>query len=349
VRPTPDPARATGRRDPRRAVSWRRRWYRGGRQRSLGRPVVSVGNISSGGRGKTPLVGHLASLLIDAGERPSVLSRGYGRLVREDGVVVVSDGTRLCADLDRSGDEPLMLARALPGTIVAVCEQRALAGTLAEHALGATVHLLDDGFQHFPLARDADIVVVSRTDLTDRRMPAGRLREPVSALVDADAVVVDAAEEPAGDGRALESAVRGAVGPGCPPVFRLTRRFGPIEALEPDFDGTVPRAGDPVVAVAGLARPERFFRAVEAAGWSVVETLAFADHHRYRARDLEVIRAACRRTGAAGVITTAKDAVRLRPWRPLRLPVAILPLVVTVEPADEFRAWLFARLREARP
>ena len=144
-----------------------------------------------GGRGKTPVVAHLARLLLEAGERPAILSRGYARRRPEDGVVIVSDGTHLCADLDRSGDEPLMLARAIRGAAVLVCEVRALARTLAERALGATVHLLDDGFQHRQLGRDVDLVIIAPEDLQDRRLPFGRLREPVSALARADAVLVD--------------------------------------------------------------------------------------------------------------------------------------------------------------
>src|SRR5687767_14460080 len=142
-----------------------------------------------GGRGKTPLVQYLARTLVADGERPAILSRGYGRLRVEDGVVVVSDGRHLLADLDRAGDEPLMLARDLPGVPVLVCEQRAIAGAMAHHAFGATALVLDDGFQHRQTARDVDIVLVTPADLTGRRAPFGRLRESPSVLARADAVV----------------------------------------------------------------------------------------------------------------------------------------------------------------
>ena len=137
---------------------------------------VSVGNIAFGGRGKTPTVAYVARILRDAGERVAILSRGYGRRVVEDGVVVVSDGTHVLADLDRAGDEPLMLARDLPGVAVLVCDQRAVAGALAQHVLGATALVLDDGFQHRQMRRDLDIVLVAPGDLTGRRAPLGRLR-----------------------------------------------------------------------------------------------------------------------------------------------------------------------------
>ena len=146
------------------------------RAHRLARPVISIGNISMGGRGKTPLAALVAQMLVDAGERPSILSRGYGREIASDGVTVVSDGHAVLSDLAHSGDEPLMLARAVPGAALLVCEQRALAGTLAERALGCTVHVLDDGFQHHQLHRDIDIVIVTAEDLAGRPMPFGKLR-----------------------------------------------------------------------------------------------------------------------------------------------------------------------------
>src|SRR5262249_53672063 len=150
-------------------------------------PRISVGNLAMGGRGKTPAVVHLAKLLLEAGEKPAVVTRGYGRQRREDGAVVVSDGQHRLADLDRSGDEPLMIARAVPGAAVVVCEQRSVAATLAERVLGATVTLLDDGFQHRAIERDVDLVIVAPVDLEDRPLPLGRLRESVAALRRADA------------------------------------------------------------------------------------------------------------------------------------------------------------------
>ncbi len=161
------------------AASWRRRWYARdpGRQRHLSRPVVSVGNLCAGGSGKTPVVEQIARVLVDRGERPAILTRGYARRRALDGVTVVSDGSKILAGLETAGDEPLMLARALPGVPVLVAADRYLAGRLAERQLGATVHLLDDGFQHLALARDVDLLLVAEEDLTDRMLPAGRLRE----------------------------------------------------------------------------------------------------------------------------------------------------------------------------
>ncbi|MEZ5319114.1 MAG: tetraacyldisaccharide 4'-kinase [Vicinamibacterales bacterium] len=298
----------------------------------LHRPVVSVGNLATGGRGKTPVVALVTRLLLEAGERPAILSRGYGRRLREDGVVVVSDGDHLLADLDRSGDEPLMLARALPGARVAVCDVRALAGALAERALGATVHVLDDGFQHRALARTLDLVIVTPGDLADRRMPFGRLRESPAALGRADAVIID------GDLPSERLPGRR--------VFRLVRHAGALEAVDAAGLEVPPVPPGPVVAVAGIARPERLQATLEAAGWQVSGFLGFGDHHRFRAADLARIADAARAASAAAVVTTMKDAERLRPWRPLPVPVFAQPLTAAVEPADEFREWLLATLQE---
>ena len=162
-------------------VAWRRARYahNPSRQRALNRPVISVGNLRVGGSGKTPAVDYIARLLLAAGERPAILTRGYARKRVQEGVTVVSDGARVLGDLAASGDEPLMLARGLPGVRVLVCADRYLAGVLAERRLDATVHMLDDGFQHLDLARDVDLLVVGEEDLDERPLPEGRLREPM--------------------------------------------------------------------------------------------------------------------------------------------------------------------------
>src|SRR5205085_10887183 len=149
------------------AAAWRRAWYTAEprRRRRLDRPVISVGNLRVGGSGKTPIVAYIARLLSAAGERPAILTRGYARRVARDGVTIVSDGTRVVADLDSAGDEPLMLAQGLPAVPVLVGADRYLSGRLAERRLGATVHLLDDGFQHLELAREVDLLLVSEDDL----------------------------------------------------------------------------------------------------------------------------------------------------------------------------------------
>jgi tetraacyldisaccharide 4'-kinase len=321
------------------AAAWRRRWYarHAGWQRRLERPVISVGNLRVGGTGKTPIVAHLASVLVANGERPAILTRGYGRRLAPAGVTIVSDGSgsRALADVDSAGDEPLMLARAVPGAIVAVGADRYLSGRLAELKLGATVHILDDGFQHFQLARDADLLVTSEDDLGDRPLPAGRLREPLAVAVHADAAIVDAGYLPAAErvGRAL----------GVPRAFLTTRLLGPPRMVANGDTVVVPKHSR-VFATAGIARPDRFFADLTAAEWHVVGTLAFRDHHQFSTRDIEKIAVAARSTAAAIVLTTEKDGVRFAARDLGGLLIAAVPLTATIEPADAFRAWLFERL-----
>jgi tetraacyldisaccharide 4'-kinase len=283
-----------------------------------------------GGRGKTPVTIAIARHLVRRGERPAVLSRGYGRRVREPGVVLVSDGVHVQADLDRAGDEPLLIARAVPGAAVLVCEERATAAVFAETVLDATVVILDDGFQHRAMRRDVDLVIVTPEDLRDRRVPFGRLREPVSALGRADAVLVDGAAD-----LFVVVAAR---------TFTIARSLTDAVPLEADREA--PGRDARVVAMAGIANPARFAQALTQAGWRVAETIALRDHHRYSARDLDAAAAAVSRAGAAGVLTTEKDAMRLLPLRPFPVPIAAVPLHVTVD--GGLFDWLTSRLQDAR-
>ena len=322
------------------AAVWRRRWYvaHPERRRKLERPVISVGNLRVGGSGKTPVVEHLARVLAEAGYTPAILSRGYGRRSPTAAPTIVSDGQQVLADVDTAGDEPLMLARALVdrGVRVIVGADRYASGRLAESRLGATVHLLDDGFQHLRLARDVDLVVTGEHDLTDEPLPYGRLREPLSSAASADAVLVDAGYQDAAEriGRALH--VRNA--------YQVTRSLLPPRIVGTGDTVVVPNESR-VFAFAGIARPERFFSDLTSAGWNVVGTKAFRDHYRFGASDLSRIAAAAKKARAAIVLTTGKDAVRLPSAAAMTMPLASVPLVSTVEPAGEFRAGLLGQIR----
>ena len=311
------------------AIARRRREFYASRpdlRRRLRRPVISVGNIAVGGRGKTPMVACLARLLLDMGERPAVLSRGYGRRRADDGVVVVRDAAGMRADLDRAGDEPLMLARQLPGAAVLVSPDRYVAGRVAEHHLGATVHVLDDGFQHLHLDRDIDLVIVGADDVdgSAATLPGGRLREMPDSLIAADAVFAE-------DDRVLESVSRDA----AYETFRLRRVVGAVD-------------GGAALAIAGIAGPERFFEDLRAAGHQLVATAAFRDHHRYSRGDLDRLVRTARAAGAVRIVTTEKDFVRLLPFRPFPLPIAWVPLTMEPDPLPEFRRWLAGALNAAR-
>jgi tetraacyldisaccharide 4'-kinase len=293
------------------------------RQRRLLHPVISVGNLSMGGTGKTPVVAAIAQWLITHGHRPAILSRGYARADNIDGVVVVSDGQAVRATLDQSGDEPLMLARQVPAAIVCVSPDRYLAGTLAEQQLGATVHVLDDGFQHVELARDVDVLVTTVGEIAAGKViPAGRLREPIDAAARAHVLVVSDATAGAASAESWALGISQSCG-------ALRRLGAPIPVTGSSF----PVPGR-VLAVAGIANPDRFVSALKAAGWTVVEAMTFRDHHRYSQSDVAAIAAKAAACGADAVFTTDKDAVRFEALGAVPLALWRVPLDVTFDPAD---------------
>lgn len=334
-----------------RVATARRAWYRRRHQavRRLPHPVISVGNLVVGGSGKTPVVALVARTLLEHGHRPAVLSRGYARRQFQEGVVVVSDGRRVLEPVERAGDEPCMLAHALPGVPVLVSGDRYLAGQLGAHRFGTTVSILDDGFQHLQLARDVDLLLASPSDLEEDVLPTGRLREPLGAAAAAHAVIVHGSAEEA----ALVAARLGVAH-----RFTAATQMGAPRAVSvpdggagsgSDASVAVPVPGDRVYAVSGIARPERFLASLEHQGWRVADYRAFRDHHWFTAADLARIDAAAAAAGATCVVTTEKDAVRLSVAGVTpRLPWFSMPVQVQVEPAGEFVAWLLERLTSER-
>jgi tetraacyldisaccharide 4'-kinase len=327
------------------------------RQRRLAGPVISVGNLSVGGTGKTPVVAAIAQWLVDAGERPAILSRGYGRADAADGVVVVSDGRSILAGVERAGDEPLMLARQVPRAAVCVSPDRHLAGTLAERQLDCTVHVLDDGFQHLELARGLDVLVTTIGEIpTGRVLPMGRLREPIDAASRAHVLVVTDAtagaasaeawtlgiSQSCGAARSLAAPVAIATESGNQPASARQSsdelRRGLAEAAF-GRDGGHPGPAR-AIAVAGIANPQRFFDALKAAGHVIAGEMAFPDHHRYTAADVAAIGAKMQALDADAIVTTDKDAVRLETLE-LPMPAYRVPLTIAFDPPDV----LFASVR----
>jgi tetraacyldisaccharide 4'-kinase len=288
------------------------------KSRRLGWPVVSVGNLSVGGAGKTPFVIALGELLKERGIHFDVLSRGYGRKSR--GVLVVDPGGAAV----QFGDEPLLIARNL-GVSVVVGKSRYAAGLQAEKlgagpGSGLQVHILDDGFQHRSLARHFDIVLMAESDFCDRLLPSGRLREPLSSLDRADVVVL-----PAGVS-SLHPALRGK------PIWRMTRE---LELKRP--------SSSPVV-FCGIARPQQFFDQVRAAGVSPAAELDFPDHHRYEGKDITHLIALSRRSNANGFVTTEKDAVNLGVMRDQLAPLSVAELRVELADPDTIVGTIMARI-----
>jgi len=273
------------------------------RARSLRGSVVSVGNVSAGGSGKTPFVILLGELLKARGMRFDVLSRGYGRKTR--GVLLVDPG-----GLPRDfGDEPLLIARRLQVPVI-VAEDRYEAGRFAESRFGAQIHLLDDGFQHRGLARDFDIALVTPDDARDRLLPAGRLREPLRSLRRADAVVLTSGAAPESfplGGRTFWRVRRGIVTQDVPPR--------------------------PVV-FCGIARPRNFLLQLRAAGIEPVAEAFFRDHHAYTEKDVRDLSQLRQRSEAGGFVTTEKDAVNLGGYLASLAPLAVVPVKMELADAD---------------
>ncbi len=291
-------------------VALRLALYRRGllRVRSAGLPVVSIGNVAAGGTGKTPFVRWLAGELLRRGRHPSILTRGYGRASR--GTVVVSDGRGTVASVSASGDEPALLARALPSVPIVAAARRFDAAARAE-ALEASVdlHLLDDGFSHVGLARDVDVVLLDATDpgAGGALLPAGLLREPLASLARADLVVVTKTEQ-ADPAEAVALARRFA--PGVP-VFRARTEVLGVRDREGRSVDPLDLPSGTTVAVCGIARPGAFRATLASVGVVPAEHLAFRDHEPYGPAAAGRIERALEETGATAVVTTEKDAVKL--------------------------------------
>jgi tetraacyldisaccharide 4'-kinase len=285
-------------------------------------PVVSIGNLSTGGAGKTPLTIALAKALTVRGLHVNVLSRGYGRRRSALPLLVDPGGTA-----QEFGDEPLLVARE-DEVPVYVAAERYEAGLMAERdAAQAGVHLLDDGFQHRQLARDVDILLLSRSDFEGHLLPAGNLREPLHAAERAYVIAIPANEPDV----EAEIKRRG----WNAQIWRLRRRM------------EVPPTDGPVAAFCGIARPDQFFQGLESAGVKLVARTAFADHHDYTDADLARIESAARAAGATTLLTTEKDRIRIGAL--VSTLVASLPLQTVqlrIEIEDEGAAidWLINRL-----
>lgn len=276
----------------------RKRWlFETGRLQTnaLKSPVISIGSISAGGAGKTPVVLLLADVLGRMGYAVRILTRGYGR---ESGEVERVDPA---GDARRYGDEPMLLAQR-SGAQVFVGADRYRAGLMAEsQPLERTVvHLLDDGFQHQQLARDLDIVLLTRRDLGDVLLPAGDLREPLSTLQKADVLVIreDEAEAMQGFVAAL------ARGDEPPFVWQIRRSLSTLTGGAAKLRGRV-------LAFCGIARPESFASMLEAEGCRPVGMVMFGDHQGYGQREMLKLLERAKRVGAEGFVTTEKDAVKL--------------------------------------
>jgi tetraacyldisaccharide 4'-kinase len=326
-----------------RRAAYHRGWLR---QRRLGRPVVSVGNLTTGGTGKTPLVRWLSERLQHAGLRPAILIRGYRRRRGPDAIVIPPKPGRL-PDPREVGDEAAWLARSLPDVPIGVSADRFRTGRLLEENFPVDVFILDDGFQHLRLARELDVVTLDSTrPLSDAViLPAGLQREPCSALARAGVIVITRAE--LADPAPLEAVAR-RMNPGVLLARARTRLDHLVEAgsgaTQPVSQAAGAWAGQPVHAFCGIGNPDAFFRDLRLWRLDVVRESVFPDHHVYRdlrfARDGEV----------AALVTTEKDAMNLEglDLAQAGAPVLVCRTRLELENEAAFDEILFARLGRGR-
>jgi tetraacyldisaccharide 4'-kinase len=301
-------------------------------------PVISIGNVTVGGTGKTPVVIDLADRLSAQGLKVAILSRGYGRRSKAK-IVVVSAGAGPIVSVDEAGDEPYMMARAVPSAIVLVGSKRVDLARLAVEKYGAQIILLDDGFQHVQLKRDVDIVLFDYNDDPDliALLPRGRLREPLTALGRASDIVVTKIPEfkagscqSEGDKALVSDAesnfnksvkmkigrLRSRLSSLAPSAVLHFARFSPSYLLS-EFDDSsnvvklTAISGKKIFALCGIARPDGFFRSLTELGATIVDKMTFGDHHWYTVEDVAEIDRRFRDSRAAYIVTSEKDRVRL--------------------------------------
>lgn len=320
-----------------RSAAYRRGWLS---SRQLGRPVISVGNLTTGGTGKTPLVALIARLLEQRGLQPAILTRGYKR--RRGGLVLAAAHGNAAARR-RAGDEPSLLAGRLPNVPVVVCANRYRAGRYAAKRFNPGAFILDDGFQRLKLRRNVDIVALDATrEISDRLvLPAGRQREPVAALQRANIIVITRTE--LADAAALEKLAR--LANPAARIFHARTRLSELLAIRRG-SSVPPEAlrGKRAFAFCGIGNPNSFFSDLERWGILVADMRAFPDHHVYGFRELDDLVRKARAARADALVMTEKDVMNLpEGWAP---PIDAFACVIDAElvEAAEFEAALLGFL-----
>jgi tetraacyldisaccharide 4'-kinase len=312
----------------------------------LGALTVSIGNLTTGGTGKTPLVAYVSSLLADRGERVCVLSRGYGRRNSSERILV-SDGMNVLTDARTGGDEPVELANKLLGKAAVVADgDRVAAAKWAREHLSSTAFVLDDAFQHRRALRDLDIVCIDSTNPfgNGKVLPAGILRENLSSLSRADAVVITRCDLVRSTVE-IEETVR-QYAPELP-IFHSSNKisqlsqFNDITGRETETKTENEVRHSPAFAFCGLGNPSNFFRQLEKEGFKLTGRKIFADHHFYSDKDLAEIETRARSVGAECLITTVKDAVRLTEMK-VSLPCYVAEIDTVFTDPKAFREMIFS-------
>ena len=305
--------------------------------RSLRARTISIGNITTGGTGKTPLTAYVAKLLLDRGEKVCILTRGYGRDDQKQRVLVSDGESILETDPKKAGDEPVELANKLEGRVVIIADaDRVTAAEWAKRKFGVTAFVLDDGFQHRRAKRDVDIVCVDATDPfgAGKMLPAGRLREGISSLARAAAIVITRAELVAEQALSDLKSELARIAPEAA-LFECrscVTQLTPIAALAERRELS---QGEKAFAFCGVGNPESFFSLLRSEGFVVAGTHAFADHYTYSQKDITFITGKAQAHEASVLLTTHKDAVKLRELE-LVMPCYIIGMDVEVSDSDGF-------------
>ncbi len=313
-------------------VAFRNRLYDRGilKQVRLSRPVISIGNITAGGTGKTPMTVLIANGLKARGFRPAVLSRGYcGRLTTSGNVV--SAGASILLRPEAAGDEPVLIAAAAPGIPVLTGPDRCFSGRLAIEKFGADILILDDAFQHRRLFRDVNILLLDkdRPFGNGQLLPAGPLREPRTALNRADIIVKTgiARGEPERENPA---------GPDRIPVFRA--RYQALAIMQGKDHQLLPPGalhGKGIVAFTGIAGPDKFRATLEELGATIIKFLTFPDHYFYKQGDVQAIAGEAKALNAEMVLTTEKDGVKLLKYQDFYRTISILRVGLHMDPEEK--------------
>ena len=306
----------------------------------LDRPVISIGNITTGGTGKTPLVEYVARMIAAEGKKVCILTRGYGR--KDPHLqVIVSDGYDVLASPSEAGDEPYLLATKLVGQAAVISSaDRIAAGEEAIKDFGTEVFVLDDGFQHLRLARDLNIVCVDATNPWGggRLLPYGRLRESLDGMSRADCVVLTRCDQ-VESVEALRAEVRELIEER--PIFES--RMRPVRAASLKNGPETIALPERVGGFCAVGNPASFFKSLRDLGYEVGLERAFADHHVYTAGDIEQLNQLATQTGSSALITTAKDAVKLKGMA-FAVPCYVLEIEVVIDEADAFQKVVLDRI-----
>ncbi len=312
--------------------------------RRLSRPVISVGNLTVGGTGKTPLVATVARILLRHGLKPSILTRGYGREGAKK-LLVVKPGAGAQSNPREIGDEPALLAHMLPDVPIVLCANRYLGGKRAEEEFKVDAHILDDGFQHLALARNLDIVALDATqELSDwNLLPAGRQREPLSALRRAQIAVITRTDS--ANSQLLEKLVMK-----VSPATKIFRSQTVLRDWADAWSGeTISQAKVlemRVAAFCGIGNPSAFFLDLRRWGFDLVAEDAFPDHHVYTDGEIQQLVAKARSKGATALLTTQKDSIKFsQDWSP-QLPILSCEIEATILGLEDFERSLLTYLQK---